>query len=357
MRDSLLKNQTITYKAESPFTVELKYLVNEYLKQDPHGRTADLKTFLKSLFIIFSCISLYITLLIHPYTFIQQILLTLMFALFTLVLGLNVMHESAHGNISKNRWINQIFAFSFDCFGVSSDLYRIKHVQFHHNFTNIFGPDGDISETPLIRMSLQQKHLFLHRFQTVYTPFLYSLITLTWPLSDLSRMIDRKVGMRRFKPLSFKVLFRIIFFKCISILLTYLIPMHQLGVKRAFILILIFHLTLGFVLALTFQIAHVLKETAFSKDSIDTDWFIHQIQTTADFKTDNAWINSFFGGLNFQVIHHLFPNVSYRHYPNIQKIVQRCCQKYNVHYTHFEDLSSAILAHFRFLKLLSKKMT
>ncbi|MEZ5068440.1 MAG: fatty acid desaturase [Bacteroidia bacterium] len=40
---------------------------------------------------------------------------------------------------------------------------------------------------------------------------------------------------------------------------------------------------------------------------IESEWAIHQLQTTSNFATKNKFICWLLGGLNFQVEHHLFP--------------------------------------------------
>jgi len=64
-------------------------------------------------------------------------------------------------------------------------------------------------------------------------------------------------------------------------------------------------------------------------------WAIHQLLTTVNFGTKNRIVNWFTGGLNHQVEHHIFPNISHVHYTNISKI--------------------AIISHFMHLKELGKQ--
>ena len=345
----------LTFQNDSAFTQELKSEVKQYLSRNPGGRLADRGVWVKAIIFLSTSTCLYLTLLLARLTYAEQILVDILFSLSTLFLGLNVMHEAVHGNFSSKPAINKIMALTFDLYGISSDLYLIKHTQFHHNYTNIYELDGDINEAPLIRMTEKQPWMPAHRFQLIYTPLLYSLITITWMLFDIGRLISAKVGTRSFRRPNLLTTLKILFMKAVSVTLTYILPIQMLGWHRALPLILIFHLGLGLVLALIFQVAHVHEDAIFNESQITTDWFQHQIKTSADFSTRNKLMIWLCGGLNFQTIHHLFPNVSYRHYPQIREILTKLCQKHSIRYVEFESFSNAVQVHFELLQKLGKK--
>jgi linoleoyl-CoA desaturase len=347
-------NSKTAFAKDSAFTRELKQEVRALLARDPDGRFADRKTWWKAGFLLALNLSLYLGILLPGIGNGNRILLTLFFACSTLFLGLNVMHEAAHGNFSSDERVNRGLAFTFDLFGISSDLYLVKHIQFHHNYTNLFELDGDINEAPLIRMSEEQELWGLHRFQAYYTPFLYSLITVTWPVFDLLRLIDPKVGKKAFQRPSIRVISRILLLKAVHYTLALALPTLLIGFRETLLLFSLFHAVLGTVLALIFQVAHVHESAMCESGSRSTDWHLHQIRTSADFAVDQPWVNATFGGLNFQMIHHLFPNVSHRHFPVIRKIVIRLSREHGVRVHGFRTFGSAIWAHFRLLHRLGR---
>jgi linoleoyl-CoA desaturase len=342
------------FQKDSAFTIAVKEQVKELIKADPRGRFAGPAEITKALALISIGAILYGLILHGDFSFATRAVLVLAFSFSTLILGLNVMHEAVHGNFTRTPWINKLMGMTFDLYGISSDLYSIKHTQFHHNYTNIHGHDGDITEAPLIRMSVNQPHWSLHRFQAFYTPILYALITITWPIYDLMRLISCKVGEHPFKRPSAAVTAKIVLLKAIHFLLGYLLPIRTLGWEQGLALILLFHFSLGVVLTLIFQVAHVHEDSRYDGGPVETDWFIHQLKTSADFSTGNPVMNFLCGGLNFQAIHHLFPNVSYRHYPEIQTIVKELCRQHGVQYLEFDDFNDALIAHFRWLNRMAK---
>jgi linoleoyl-CoA desaturase len=86
------------------------------------------------------------------------------------------------------------------------------------------------------------------------------------------------------------------------------------------------HYTAGLILSIVFQLAHVVEETTNPSPNelgeMDNTWAIHQLFTTTNF-APNAIVNWYTGGLNHQIEHHIFPNISHVHYGKIAKIVKK----------------------------------
>ena len=57
------------------------------------------------------------------------------------------------------------------------------------------------------------------------------------------------------------------------------------------------------------------------------DWAKRQICNSGNFANDNALWTTLFGGINYQIEHHLFPNVCNSNYPEISKIVRQFCKE------------------------------
>jgi len=52
------------------------------------------------------------------------------------------------------------------------------------------------------------------------------------------------------------------------------------------------------------------------------------------------------GGLNYQIEHHLFPNICHIHYKKISKIVKKTAQDYDITYNEHKTFLQAIVSHF-----------
>ena len=106
------------------------------------------------------------------------------------------------------------------------------------------------------------------------------------------------------------------------------------------------HFFCGLILAFIFQSAHVLQETDFFKvdenGSVENNWAIHQMKTTANFANNSRFFSWFIGGLNFQIEHHLFPNICHVHYRKISKIVRETAEEFNVPYYQHRTFFGAL---------------
>jgi linoleoyl-CoA desaturase len=116
------------------------------------------------------------------------------------------------------------------------------------------------------------------------------------------------------------------------------------------------HFTAGLILSVVFQLAHVTESTLMPVPTeelkFEHAWVTHQLFTTANFSVKNKLVGWFTGGLNHQVEHHIFPNISHIHYSKIRDIVKETAQEYNLPYFEYKSTREAIISHFRYLKEL-----
>jgi len=76
------------------------------------------------------------------------------------------------------------------------------------------------------------------------------------------------------------------------------------------------------------------------------------LYTTSDFDPKNKIIGWFIGGLNCQVEHHLFPNISHVHYHKISDIVKKTARKYGLPYHAQSSFFKAVVQHRKMLNKL-----
>jgi linoleoyl-CoA desaturase len=87
---------------------------------------------------------------------------------------------------------------------------------------------------------------------------------------------------------------------------------------------------------------------------MQTEWAVHQVQTTVDFARGNRVLCWFLGGLNFQIEHHLFHKICHVHYPALSKVVEEACREFGVRYASHKTIFSAIASHFKWLVLMGR---
>ncbi|MBL7703192.1 MAG: acyl-CoA desaturase [Ferruginibacter sp.] len=335
----------------SNFHQELKRRVSNYFTEAKKPSHGNFSLYFKAGLLW----TLYIALYVHVMFFTPQNWIAILecFAMggLTAAIGFNVMHDGSHGSFSKSKIWNKIAAFSANALGASGIMWNNKHNIIHHTYTNIDGVDDDIEIKPMLRMCTTQKKYFIHRFQHIYVWFLYTLLLLVWVFqSDYRKYFKKKIGPVPIKKMSAFDHFAFWAAKAGYYFMMIVLPIMLLGFVKWLIGFLIIAMFAGFVLSIVFQLAHTVEETAFpvpsgDVNSIENEWAIHQIETTANFATRNKLISWFVGGLNFQIEHHLFPKVSHIHYPAISKIIKKTCEEYGVKYIEFRRMRHAIVSH------------
>ncbi|MEM1216621.1 MAG: acyl-CoA desaturase [Bacteroidota bacterium] len=269
-------------------------------------------------------------------------------------IGLCVMHDANHGAYSKDRWVNKAVGFIINFMGSFHGMWKIQHNVLHHSYTNIHGFDED-TDNEVMRFSPEQQHRFIYRFQAFYAPFFYCLMSLNrFLIKDFKQVFSfKKAGLLKGEGLTFgSALAQMLFHKTWYVLLTIGLPTYLLDLSLGQVLIgfLMMHFICGIILALIFQSAHIIEETDFfvagEDGNMENNWAIHQVKTTANFANTNALFSWFIGGLNFQIEHHLFPNICHVHYRHLSKIVRATTQEYQLPYHQHTTFFGALRSHF-----------
>ncbi len=85
------------------------------------------------------------------------------------------------------------------------------------------------------------------------------------------------------------------------------------------------------------------------KDLGEYDWGEIQVRHSGNFITSSTIFTQLFGGINYQIEHHLFPSVSHIHLPAISSIVKRVCASRGVPYASQPSLWTAYKSYLKLL--------
>ena len=275
-------------------------------------------------------------------------------------IGLAVMHDANHGSYSSNPKVNNALGYVLNLVGGYHVNWKIQHNVLHHSFTNIDGFDEDI-EKGVMRFSPNQKRKWIFKYQLFYTPFFYSILSLYWvTVKDFQQLGRyRKKDLLEGQGLTYgKAMFQVVLIKASYWLVTFVLPMLVLSLAWWQVLLgfLLMHAICGLTLACIFQSAHVIEDTDFYKvdnnGCVENNWAIHQMRTTANFARRSTLFSWFIGGLNYQIEHHLFPNICHVHYRNISGIVKKTALEFDVPYYQHKTFFGALKSHFTLLNQL-----
>ncbi len=278
-------------------------------------------------------------------------------------IGMGIMHDANHGAYSKNGNVNKWIGKIVNLIGGYAVTWKVQHNVLHHSYTNVHGLDEDISPPKFMRFSPNEKLKPIHKYQHYYVWFFYSLMTISWVTAKdfLQLFRYKKMGLtqnenKKFSPLLIELIVSKLFYYTTLLILPILILPVAWWVIVLFIVFK--NLISGFLLAIVFQPGHVVPETNFIKpeedNSIENNFAIHQMQTTANFAPKSRFLNWFIGGLNHQVEHHLFPNICHVHYKKISRIVRETAQEFNVPYNTHKTFLTALVYHTKMIKSLGR---
>ena len=281
-------------------------------------------------------------------------------------IGMNVMHDGNHGSYSKKSWVNKVMGGTIYFLAGNVYNWQVQHNVLHHTYTNVHGHDEDLDAGRVIRFSEHAKWRKFHKFQHYYSIFLYGLLTFNWAITtdfkQSRRYLAQKLSYGKL-PSPLKQWSTIAITKLIYVTLWIVIPIlfSNLAWWQVLIGFFVMHYTAGLILSVVFQLAHIVDHTEMPLPDEDGNmkntWAIHQLMTTTNFSTKNKIVNWFTGGLNHQVEHHIFPNISHIHYTKISEIVRNTAKEFNLPYHEYETTRSAIKAHFLHLKQMGAKPT
>jgi len=278
-------------------------------------------------------------------------------------IGMAVVHDANHGSYSKSKTVNYMLGRVVNLIGAYAPTWKIQHNVLHHTYTNVQDFDEDVSPaTSLLRFTPNDTYRGIHRFQFIYAWFFYSLMSLMWvTVSDVEQIFRyKKMGLTKGQNFT-----GLIFELAISKLVYYgymvVLPILVLNIPwwSVILLLILKHLIAGFTLAVVFILAHVLPDTSFPKPTadltIENNWAIHQMETTSNFAPKSRILSWFLGGLNYQIEHHLFPNICHVHYKKLSKIVRQTAKEFDVPYYCERTFLTAVRSHKRMLQKLGER--
>ena len=277
-------------------------------------------------------------------------------------IGMGVMHDAIHGSYSKNKKINTLLGYTFNLIGANATIWKIQHNILHHTYTNIDHADDDLNAPFFLRFSPHAKHYWIHQFQHIYIWFFYGISTISW--------ITTKdfVRLKRYKDMGFfdkkhayeKTLIGMTAWKLFYYSYALVLPLIMVPFSWWIILLAFFsmHFVTGLLVSIVFQIAHIMPVNEFplpdEQGMMNDNWYGHQFATTSNFSPNSNLLFWLIGGLNYQVEHHVLPDVCHVHYKNLTKIVRETAQEFGMPYHVKRSFVHAIGDHTKMLRMLGK---
>jgi fatty acid desaturase len=235
------------------------------------------------------------------------------------------LHDAGHHQMFGRRWINTLVAFLTGdaLLGVSYGWWVQKHNQ-HHANPNHLDHDPDINGS-VIAYTRQQATgrrgplRLVARYQAF---FFFPLICLmAWSMHFTSgSFLVRRRSRHRWLEGGTLILHWLLYIGLLG---------YFLGPWSALIVIVLHKATVGFMLATVFAPNH--KGMPQVDGSREVDFLRSQVLTSRNIRPNPA-TDFWYGALNYQIEHHLFPTMARNNVPKARRIVREYCAEIGVPY-------------------------
>ena len=355
-RTTEIPTYAIKFQSPDSFRQALRQRVDEYFANTGRKPRDCRQMYAKSAIILCWCVAAYAVLVVFASSWWLAIPLAALLGLSLAVAAFNIQHDGGHGAYSDHRWVNKLASLTLDLLGGSSYVWARKHNTIHHSYTNVTGHDDDINVGILGRLSPHQKRLKFHRLQHFYLWVLYGFLPVKWHLYDDFRdVVTGRIAGHRFPRPKGWDLVTFVGGKTLFFALAFGLPMLLHPWWCVLALYGIASFVQGVTLSVVFQMAHCVEGAAFpnplpDNGRIESSWAVHQVETTVDFAPRSRVVAWLVGGLNFQIEHHLFPQICHVHYPALSKLVEETCREFGLKYKAYKTFLSGLASHYRWLR-------
>ncbi|GMS95962.1 hypothetical protein PENTCL1PPCAC_18137 [Pristionchus entomophagus] len=279
--------------------------------------------------IVMICVAVYLQ-LVHQ----QYILAALLMGLAWQQLGWMV-HECCHQQVFKTPYYNDLLSYFTGNLlqGFSSSGWKEQH-NIHHAATNVLGRDGDLDLLPFWATVVQDLKLCenwvlrMLPYQHIYWTVMLPLLRLSW----LTNSITFVVGM----PVNYYDVYRrkaayeqplLALHWSLVIYQLYLLPDYSTRIT----FFLISQLFAGWLLAHVVTYNHYSTVKFPYNARILSNYPCLQIYTTRNMQP-SPFIDWLWGGLNYQIEHHLFPTMPRHSLPKVMPRLKDFCKEHDIPY-------------------------
>jgi len=302
------------------------------------------------------------------YPLLIRCLLSQLSGLAFISLGFNVFHDGSHYAISVKPVVNELLAKLWASWGIwNAPIWFYHHVLHHHSHTGLQGNPSDLSGKK-IPLDPDMYHLlpFAKKTSSSTIPSVPSATKKTVPLLHnrtewLPFVMIGFPGYYIGQALSYWISANYknkIFRASLPVGRTY-----YDGIDIGLIIVKLYCLYCGgvftmmnYILALNFwyfiniALDHDTYESNVENHYSGKDWLKMQVCHSGNFLNGNAVWTYIFGSINYQIEHHLFPNMSSVHYPTIAPVVKSFCQEHGIPYVHHDTLVSAFRSYYKMIR-------
>ena len=257
-------------------------------------------------------------------------------------------HDAMHFALSTDWKVNAMLPYLLPLIS-SPSMWYVQHNIGHHVYTNIGHKDPDLAHAPQLMReheSIKWRTSHLNQARSANVLFVWSIaagiglnilndVRATIKLSYNNVVPCERPSMLR---LGAHIVGRILYIYCMHIW-----PFFHFPQWKAWIWAIVPNALFSVCFMVNSQISHLNCSCAHASD---TNFYKHQAATSQNFGHDSTFCYYFSGGLNYQIEHHLFPNINHCHLPALSPGVKKICEKHGVPYNYVSGYREALNGHF-----------
>jgi len=263
-------------------------------------------------------------------------------------IGFILMHDASHYALFANRKVNTWLSYIWNTSALwNYKIWEKHHTVRHHAFTGDINYDPDtIHYYPLLNKRPEVKSsVIINKYKWIH-PFFYIFIL---PGTFLGQIVSYLLF--HFRKRMLKMSYPTNCLQWYDVFLT--LPVLFVLFSSDIITSICFLVGLNVCYANCIIGDHDTVETYLNYKEDATDWGEIQVRNSGNFKNNTPfeWFARLHGGINYQIEHHLFPNICHSYYPEIAVIVRKTCKEFNIPYVHHENLINVYRSFNKLIKL------
>ena len=216
--------------------------------------------------------------------------------------------------------------------GFSARWWSHKH-NTHHTFPNRKEFDSDIHNEPILHLWFpeEKNDVGFRRYQHYYFLIAYSFLYASWRMQSIQFVLGSKDWTERL----------------------------LLAVNYIWLACLPWQVAIGSIIVGGFCVAVVVTANHQTEDIIESNekynFVVDQCRTTRGVDTPDFFSEFFFGGLQYQLEHHLFPTLPRYHYKALRPIVKQWCAENNCQF-HVSGIAEIAQLNYDVMKKYSEAL-
>lgn len=266
-------------------------------------------------------------------------------------IGFIAMHDASHYSVSQSSTTNNYLSKGLNTFVLwNFKLWEKHHTIRHHSYTGILALDPDtINFSPYFNKRPSSYKAWLNNVEFPGIEYLYLFILTILPGMYVGQIFCYLAFYFRSKLWGMPCPAN-----CYSPLdLLFALPTFYFIYHSSWTSLFAYMIGLNINYANCIIGDHDTLETVMNEKQDVKDWGEMQVRNSGNFKNGAPleWFSRLHGGINYQIEHHLFPNISHSFYPELAPIVRETCKQFNIPYIHHPTLMEVYTSYCKLIRM------